>query len=476
MSAGDVFTEIVSPTFVADAGARPCISFTGGAWPAGASWDAFALDDVHLEVVSYPVPTAEVLPQVTSSGSVAEGQTLTHVPATWSIRAPYPLTRTAEFQRCNAMGGACEAIGSGPVGSKHLLSATDTGRTIRVLETAVNDEGEAQSVLSAPTAVVQALPKPEPAEPPVVRPGAGNTLTIDVRWPQGATLGYQWFRCEADRTGCAPIAGATGPDYALNASDAGKYVFVRMTATTSGGATTIDSGYTVPSLSGAFPPIAIGPVGPVPGAPVPPSSPTLGRRVTLSASVNRVRAVVGAPVVVSGTLTGVPIGSRVSVTLANAQWKRHARRYTVHTRSGGRFRATVRPVVSAQVQVAFAGTSAHPATTVATRRIHVTPSIRVRITASPDGPGQVRNLRIRGRFSPGFGQGARLQLEGRPAGGRTWYSFCTRVTVGRGGAITGACNVGRLHATNRYRLVYVAQAGSPWTTAASTPTRARITR
>jgi hypothetical protein len=357
-----------------------------------------------------------------------------------------------------------------------VLTASDVGSTVRVLETAVNAEGESQSTLSAATAVVAAAPRPEPSSPPTVRPGSGNTLVAGVDWPAGTNPTYQWFRCEADRTGCTAIPGATSTIYSLTGGRRGKYVFVRTTAATSGGTTTLETGYTVPSLSGAFPPV---PVGSTPPVASPPSAPVVRGgviRATLSASVSRTRVVAGAPVVVSGTLAGVAAGTPVTLTLPNAQWRRHARRYVTRTDARGRFRAIVRPVVNAEVRVTYAGTTAVPAVAFATRRISVTPTIRVRITAVADGPGQVRNLRIRGRFFPGFGRGARLQLEGRPARSRTWYSFCTRITVGAGGSIKGACNVSRLHATNRYRLVYVAQAGSPWTTAASTPTRARIVR
>jgi hypothetical protein len=62
MAAGDGFVEILSPTFATGHGDRPCISFTGGAWPSSAPWDSFALDDVRLDVVSYPVPVASRRP------------------------------------------------------------------------------------------------------------------------------------------------------------------------------------------------------------------------------------------------------------------------------------------------------------------------------------------------------------------------------------------------------------------------------
>jgi hypothetical protein len=90
MAAGDGFVEILSPTFATGHGDRPCISFTGGAWPSSAPWDSFALDDVRLDVVSYPVPVAESPPALAPSGAIRDGESVTHVPATWSIRAPVP--------------------------------------------------------------------------------------------------------------------------------------------------------------------------------------------------------------------------------------------------------------------------------------------------------------------------------------------------------------------------------------------------
>jgi hypothetical protein len=60
---------------------------------------------------------------------------------------------------------------------------------------------------------------------------AGQTLTAN---PQGASIAYQWLRCDPTGMTCAPIGGATGPTYAVSAADYGATIEV---SETTGGVT-----------------------------------------------------------------------------------------------------------------------------------------------------------------------------------------------------------------------------------------------
>jgi hypothetical protein len=45
------------------------------------------------------------------------------------------------------------------------------------------------------------------------------------------TFAYQWRRCNSGGTGCSDIAGATGPEYIVQAADVGGTIRVVVTAT-----------------------------------------------------------------------------------------------------------------------------------------------------------------------------------------------------------------------------------------------------
>ena len=66
----------------------------------------------------------------------------------------------------------------------------------------------------------------------------GHTLTSSTGSWNGAATGYsfQWQRCSAGGTGCADIAGATGPTYTLAAADGGMSVRATVSATNVNGA------------------------------------------------------------------------------------------------------------------------------------------------------------------------------------------------------------------------------------------------
>ncbi|HET9116334.1 MAG TPA: hypothetical protein VFN33_09595, partial [Gaiellaceae bacterium] len=73
----------------------------------------------------------------TISGTAVQGQTLTASTGSWSRK---PTSYAYQWQRCNASGSSCTAIG-GATSKTYLLTASDVGSTLRVTVTARNSSG-----------------------------------------------------------------------------------------------------------------------------------------------------------------------------------------------------------------------------------------------------------------------------------------------------------------------------------------------
>jgi hypothetical protein len=193
---------------------------------------------------STAIPSNTTPPSVTGVAVVDE--TLTAVAGSWT--GTPPISFTLAWQRCDAGGGSCAAIG-GATGQTYLVTAADIGSTLRVLETATNGEGSV-GVQSAPTAVVTGLTAPVGTGDPVVSGATfeGSTLTTTTGTWTGTqlTFAYQWVRCDADGglpdgSDCPSIPGATGSAYTLGAADIGHRMRVQVTATNGAGSATAAS-------------------------------------------------------------------------------------------------------------------------------------------------------------------------------------------------------------------------------------------
>ena len=82
-------------------------------------------------------------------GPAASGQTLTASPGVWVGK---PTAYAYQWQRCDMGGGNCVPI-DGAVSAAYVVSAADSGTTLRVAVTATNGAGSA-TVLTAQTAAV----------------------------------------------------------------------------------------------------------------------------------------------------------------------------------------------------------------------------------------------------------------------------------------------------------------------------------
>jgi hypothetical protein len=93
-------------------------------------------------------PTNTAAPTI--SGTPQTGQTLTANPGTWS--SDTTPTYAYQWQRCDAQGASCAAIG-GAANQTYTVQSADEGKTLRVAVTARNASGSG-SATSSPTAVV----------------------------------------------------------------------------------------------------------------------------------------------------------------------------------------------------------------------------------------------------------------------------------------------------------------------------------
>ena len=160
--------------------------------------------------------------------------TLSANPGDWSV----PLTAVSYvWQRCDTDGSHCVQAATG---TSYKLSGADRDHTI-VLVANATSPGRSATAPSAPLPI-QDQPLPQPTQLPSVSGTAVRTATLSATpgtWTNTPTsITYQWQRCQADGTGCQPIAGATDTKYVLAAADVGHALSVKVRARNTSGAGT----------------------------------------------------------------------------------------------------------------------------------------------------------------------------------------------------------------------------------------------
>ena len=217
-------------------------------------------------------PIAVAAPSITGGAAPQTGQLLSTTNGTWSGATG---VFTYVWQRCDASGNSCSAIG-GATASTYAVVSADVGNTLRSVVTASNVAGSTPSSASAATGVVSLAGSVNPplnTVAPVISLPSGETAPQlgDILFASAGTwtgsfpmtFTYSWTKCEpADPLDgpCVSIPGATLSFFTVPPALYGMRIRVRVTATNSAATVAQSSaateivGATAPSLS-VTPPI-----------------------------------------------------------------------------------------------------------------------------------------------------------------------------------------------------------------------------
>jgi RTX calcium-binding nonapeptide repeat (4 copies)/WD40-like Beta Propeller Repeat len=189
-----------------------------------------------------------------STGIPVVGVTVSSSLGTWTGGS---LTFTYQWKKCQPKDGPCFRILTPVANSSTFLPTGDLiGWSLRVEITAKNSFGET-TAQSESTPLVIGNPPVNTVRPRIsvatTNPTVGQQLTVDNgSWSGLSPIAYsfQWRRCDPPGTlpSCVPIAGAVTNSYTLTESDLGVTVRVFVTATNAGGATTVFTDHTFPTI------------------------------------------------------------------------------------------------------------------------------------------------------------------------------------------------------------------------------------
>lgn len=200
---------------------------------------------------SAAAPVNNTVPTIT--GTPQQGKTLTASNGTWSNS---PNSFSYRWQRCAADGTGCGNIDNA-VSKTYLLKEADVDRTIRVVVTASNSDGQT-SANSKTTDIISATTAPKNTALPKVAgtPQPGEELTADPgTWTGGASsYAFQWQRCNTTGGACVDVTGATGRSYGVRAVDIGSTLRISVTAKNLAGSTTANSDATAIVRAASAPP------------------------------------------------------------------------------------------------------------------------------------------------------------------------------------------------------------------------------
>ncbi|HEY2631541.1 MAG TPA: hypothetical protein VGI26_04100 [Solirubrobacteraceae bacterium] len=231
---------------------RVVVTATNG----GGSTAVTSAPSATIAAVPPPPPSAPVntvLPAI--SGATTEGQMLSATAGTWTES---PTSFTYQWQDCDVLGSNCVDI-SGASTQTYTLGASDVGDTVRVVVTATNQGGSVPADSAASIAVVAPPPAaPTNTEMPAI---GGNAIEGEVlKTSNGGWTGkptsysYQWRDCDSTGHNCSSIGGATAASYRLSSSDVSHTMRVMVTASNTGGSSSMSAPAT--ALVAAVPPPA----------------------------------------------------------------------------------------------------------------------------------------------------------------------------------------------------------------------------
>jgi hypothetical protein len=203
-----------------------------------------------------PAPPAPGGPPVIT-GTAQQGDTLSVSNGTWSNN---PTAFAYIWHDCDGSGNSCVAI-TGATSSSYTLQASDVGNAIIASVTASNAGGQNSSPSAPSAGVLPAAPVVSTAPGISGTAQQGKTLSVsNGLWSNNPTaFTYLWQDCDSSQITCSTIAGATSSTYTLQSSDVGKNVSVTVTASNSGGRTSV----TTASVGPVLPPAPVNTQAPV---------------------------------------------------------------------------------------------------------------------------------------------------------------------------------------------------------------------
>jgi Bacterial Ig-like domain (group 3) len=200
-------------------------------------------------------PVNSVKPGIT--GTAQQGATLSVSNGTWSNN---PTAFAYVWQDCDSSGSTCSPI-TGATSSSYIVQASDVGSKVLAVVTASNAGGQNSATSGGVGPVLPAAPVATTAPAISGTAQQGKTLIVSNGvWSNNPTaFTYVWQDCNSSDTACSTIAGATSNTYTLRASDVGQNVSVTVTASNSGGHTSV----TTASVGPVLPPAPVNTQAPV---------------------------------------------------------------------------------------------------------------------------------------------------------------------------------------------------------------------
>gem|GEM_PF-599886 len=194
-------------------------------------------------VVAVPAPPVNTVLPALSTTAPLTGTPLSTTNGTWTNS---PTLYTYSWERCNTAGEACAPI-AGANSATYTPGAEDIAHTLRAQVTASNAGGPVSAMSAATTAVLNGAPTntaPPNISLPTPNQEVAETSTTGTWTGAPTSFAYIWQRCNASGGECANITGATTASYIPVSADVGHTLVVKVTATNSGGATTMPSAAT----------------------------------------------------------------------------------------------------------------------------------------------------------------------------------------------------------------------------------------
>ncbi len=417
----------------------------------GSNGAGSAVADTAASAVVLPGRPSGGAPAIDGLPAVVDRQ-LAIVPGTWDNGgAPgKPAVTAVRWYSCTAV---CALVGHA---ATYVPGASDVGRGL-VAEVDVGNAAGTATGATARTAAVVAGPPTILTSAVVSGPArVGETLTALPPGVAGhgaaVAIALSWFSCRTAEPASCTVAAGAGPTHLIAETERGLRLRVRAAVTGAGGSIADWSAPTEPVLGrNECLMVAPGTITACVGA---------ASRITLEASLDRLRATAGQPVVVRGRVTiagDVARPDRVTVV-------RGGRALPVAVDGGGGFALTFVPALSERVTVSVAVAGRGDALVLDAGEVRVVPRITARFTVRRDRRGTVRDLRVTGRVQPRVPVSQfRLLLEGRTPKGRVVGLICRvdEQPVVRDGRYAAHCRSRGLPRLARYRVRFLPGPGSP---------------